>query len=85
MNCEEKSTEVQEWSQRKLFLPVFILFKLLLLLFYSYCVYEVCRGAHAIVLFELVLSFHHKGPKDSTHVVRFGGKFLYLLSHLASP
>lgn len=80
MNCQERSMKVQEWSVKKLFLPVFILFKLLLL-YYSYCVYEVCRGAHAIALFELVLSFH----KDSTHVVRFSGKFLYLLSHLASP
>lgn len=85
MNCQERSTKVQEWSGRKLFLPVFILFKLLLLYYYFYCVYEVCRGAHAIALFELLLSFHHKGPRDSTHVVRFSGKFLYLLSHLASP
>lgn len=34
---------------------------------------------------ELVLSFHHVGPKDWTLTVRFSGKCLNQLSHLNSP
>lgn len=35
-------------------------------------------------LWELVLFFHHLGPRDGTRVIRLN-KFLYLLSHLSSP
>jgi hypothetical protein len=29
--------------------------------------------------------FHHMSPRERTQVVRFGSKYLYLLSPLASP
>lgn len=32
-----------------------------------------------------VLSLYHMDHKDSTQVIRLGGKHIYLLSHLAGP
>lgn len=34
---------------------------------------------------ELLLSFYYVCPGDQTHVIRFGGKFLYQLSRLPGP
>lgn len=34
---------------------------------------------------ELALLFHHVGPGVQDRIVRFGGKCLYLLSHISSP
>lgn len=56
--------------------------------FYSF---NFCEGEHATAcmlrsegnLGEPVLSFDHVGLGDQTHVVRFGGMCLYLLSNLA--
>ena len=34
---------------------------------------------------ELVFSVHYVGPRDQTHIIRLGGKHLYLVSHLSGP
>lgn len=32
-----------------------------------------------------VFSSHHMGSRNQTQIVRFGGHYLYFLSHLAGP
>lgn len=83
----------QKWRLKTVFFfPIYYIYLLYLLICSAW-------GAHACVympwsmyvwkseesLWELVLSFHHVGPRDGTHVIRLNNKFLYLLSHLSSP
>lgn len=45
----------------------------------------MCRVQWTVYLWASVFSFHRMGPRDWTETVRFGGKHLYPLSHLAGP
>jgi hypothetical protein len=46
------------------------------------CMVCVWRSAQ---LWDLILSFQHRGPGDWTPVIRFSDKYFYLLSHLSGP
>lgn len=37
------------------------------------------------ILKELVLSFHYVSPRDITQIIKFEGRQLYWLNHLAGP
>lgn len=64
--------------------PTYLLFNSFLLHLFVY----VCVCTYSIVdrtIWVLVLPSHHVGPETRTQVVRLGGRYLYLLSHLTGP
>lgn len=52
----------------------------------SFCDHKVCHSAHAKIgeLQDSVLAFYSAGPGNQSWVIKLGGKYMSLLSHISS-